>query len=169
MTVAIPLRVRRAPLFVGLIVLGLLLSGCAAEAAQEELGSRATLYDSVHQLADDSTAVVIATVTAQDDMSISGSDGTVSELAVADRAAMHVFQYGSEVVSASAPLLEAGHTYLLFLSAGDLPGIDDNEYYVTGSSAGVYERTARGFERRGAEADTIPDLISEDEAEGLLR
>jgi len=150
---------RRRAAVAALLTLGVVLSGCAAVPSQEVLGSRATLYDSVEQLADDSSVAVVGTVTEQRDW---GSSGTLSVLT---GEGFEVLQYGSDVVSSSAPILEIGETYLLFLSEDD----PQNGFFVTGVSAGIYRQAADGYHWLGVDDDNLPTVITEDEAAALLR
>lgn len=170
---------------VGIALLSGTISGCA-EAIPEPstttvtvAGSRDILYGSLDELKADSTVVVTATVVSQlvPKEGIAGSPGTVSELKVvqteselaAPQGQIFVFQYGTETVSAMAPLLEEGETYLLFLTSTGLEKARANDFFVTGVSAGIYLLTREGYKSLGEDEDVIPSLLTEEDVTGLLQ
>ena len=74
----------------------------------------------------------------------------------------------------NAPFKDGG-TYLVFLHPTGLPEADRNEYYVTGSKAGIYvlDGAARGadgpsFTKDGVEdqGDNLPEQIALSELQG---
>lgn len=165
------------------------LTGCSAPSAGTTTGgsgshaSRVQFYDSIPDLADDSTAVVVATVGDQheanditEDTDFTLSDVTVVEAPKPDEATqpgatITVRQFGSKEQPPVATLLEPGRTYLLYLTATGLDGELGSQYYVTGSSAGLYESDESSVSRRAAASDTatftkVPALEAEAEPDG---
>ena len=171
---------------VALVVLSSALAGCAESIPEPSTtsvtisGSRDVLYDSLDAVKDDSAVVVTATVLSQIEPKegVAGSPGTVSELKVVQSSQsdladspgqVFVFQYGTETVSAMAPLLKKGETYLLFLTSTGLAKARANDFFVTGSSAGIYLLTSEGYKRLGEDGDVIPALVTDKDALALLR
>ena len=169
---------------VGVVAISAALTGCATAVPEsttsvEVHGSRAVLYESIDSVVADSAVVVTAKVTSQSQPKdgIAGSPGTISALAVIEAGTsdlvkpggeVFVFQYGSETVSAMAPLLKVGETYLLFLSSTALPDARSNDFFVTGNSAGIYQLTSDGYKRLGTDPDKLPELITQSEVAALL-
>lgn len=119
--------------------------------------TRVRLYASVGELASDSTAVVVGTVTDQHSAAdIDGvTDFTLSTVQVSRVVAgdvtqggdVVVRQFGSAAQAAPTPLLEPGATYLLYLTASGLQGDLASQFYVTGGNAGLY-RASGGSGKR---------------------
>ena len=129
------------------------------------------LYDSIDGLASDSTAIVIGTVTDQR----TDGDTTVSTLEVLS--APNSPQLGAtapdaEPVSvgdtvavrqdpASRPLLEEGEDYALWLTPTMLGGDAANEFFITGSNAGMYFVDGDIARRVAMETgDELPETIT---------
>ncbi|GAA1326317.1 hypothetical protein ACFSWE_16585 [Leucobacter albus] len=148
-----------------------LVSGCTQQRANSSF-DREQIYASAIEMREDSDLVAIGTVNqireAQD---IEGSDTiiTISEVDMKEVVkwddkvdsrigdVIEVRQFGSKDSGSAAPpvtLLEAGKTYLLFLTSSGLGGELAAQYYVTGASAGLYE--PRQDVRRSGQ----PDLLS---------
>lgn len=123
--------------------------GCAASSVVSGGdGSRAVLYDSIDGLASDSTAIVIGTVTDQH----TEGDTTISSLGVlsaptspqlgATAPEAEPISVGDTVAvrqdPSSRPLLELGKEYALWLTPTMLPDDAANEFFITGSNAGMY-------------------------------
>lgn len=131
----------------GAVALLLLLSaGCATVTTGGE-ESRVRLYDSVSEMAEDSalvvTARVLETKTVQDidaytDFTLSTVEVLESNEAKAGDL-LTVRQFGSDEQEPIVPLLVTGQDYLLFLTNSGLKGDLASHYYVTGSSAGIYQ------------------------------
>lgn len=74
----------------------------------------------------------------------------------------------SPFASVPAPLLEAGRTYLLFVTTTRLPGRDGGQFYITDAGAGYYATpqtpesiTASSvFTRVTDNGDTLPGHLS---------
>ena len=154
-------RLRRAAAAVLVVVA---LSGCATTTT-EVFVDRATIYDSIEQLRDDSAEIVIAAAISQRDATINGSLGTITQLTVVDAGASATIGANDTIaVSEYQTVLATGETYLLFLS----PGGNARDFYVTGASAGVYQLTADGFEWKGVDEDNLPQRITDTELGTLL-
>lgn len=150
------------------------LTGCSSSAS----GSRANLYESIDDLAGDSTAIVIGTVTSQrqdDDAIIStfevsnaptnpqlgaNVEGADSLLVAGDTVEVRQMDSGA-ASSAAAPLLESDQEYLLFLTPSMLAGDAATQFYVTGAEAGLYIRDGDEFRRVMTDTgDILPETIS---------
>jgi hypothetical protein len=160
----------KAGLAAAAVTLLMLQVGCAPSSVTDE-GSRAVLYDSIDGLASDSTAIVIGTVTSQR----TDGDTTISTLEVMSSPAspqLGATAPDAEPVSvgdtvavrqdpASRPLLEEGNDYALWLTPTMLDGDAANEFFITGSNAGMYlvdgdiaRRVATGT------GDELPETIT---------
>ena len=138
----------KAGLAAAAVTLLMLQVGCAPSPVTDGEGSRAVLYDSIDGLASDSTAIVIGTVTDQR----TDGDTTVSTLEVLsapDSPQLGATAPDADPVSvgdtvavrqdpASRPLLEEGEDYALWLTPTMLGGDAANEFFITGSNAGMY-------------------------------
>lgn len=144
--------------------------------------SRAEIYDSFEQLADDSYAAVVVEVASQREIQEGGFTDTVSTGRVrnsfgsqksddelAPRSNIDIRQLGSLKDSeVPAPLLEVGRTYLLLLSGSPEQAQETQGYYITGMWAGMYELPpgrgysgdAASFNRTRSEGDTLPQTVS---------
>ncbi len=142
------------------------LAGCS----QSSSGSRHTLYDSIDELAADSSSIVVGTVTDQ-----STQDGaTVSSVEVAnaptnpqiggnlaDRGDPAEVGETVEVRQDSPPFLETGAQYLLFLTPTMLSGAPATQLFITGAGAGAYVRDGDEFHRVIVDSgDNLPDTIT---------
>lgn len=148
----------RRPLVATAVVAVLLLAGCATNEMHLE-GSRAAIYNSVSEIAADSTVVAEVTVESQrvidaelpytvskvdiarvfspDGLAANFPKGTRSDVAVG--AEINVRQLGSsEYETLPAPLLEKGSRYLLFLTPTALGGDAAYDFFVVGGNAGIY-------------------------------
>jgi hypothetical protein len=154
-----------------MVVVALMLgaAGCSSSAPSDEssAGSRATLYDSVDELAADSTAIINGVVTDQ----FTEGDATVSvipvdnvpfspQLAANAGTPPSDVQVGDTVQvrqdPSSRPLLEIGKEYFLWLTPTMLPGAAASQFFVTGSNAGIY--ISDGDAARRAAPDSGDDL-----------
>ena len=171
-------RMRRLVIGSALVSLSLSLSVALTGCVSSSSGSRAALYESLDDLARDSTAIVVGTVTGerQDDDAIIATvqiahtptnpqlgaevDADGPPFVVGD--VVDVRQMGdSESSSGGAPLLQAGQEYLLFLTPTMLAGDAADQYYVTGAEAGLYVRENDVFRRVVLDTgDTLPATIA---------
>lgn len=169
----------------GLIALAVLTGATACVSPQQETigisGSRATLYGSLQELVADSAVVVTAAVIETTEFESSGIPATRATLqvmesvpvtglgankgtvAVSSGDTIKVTQYGTEVVSSSAPLLVVGKSYLLFLVSTGLPDAPADEFFVTGVSAGIYEQSADGYVSLATDDDVVPARLTVEE------
>jgi hypothetical protein len=153
----------------------LALAGCAsgssndgAAASTQESGdgahlTRAQLYSDIDELASDSVAIAVGTVTAQrvatdidDATAFTISSFEVTESVKSDGftdvgRTVDVRQVGSPEGSAPTDLLAPGNTYLLYLTASGLDGELSSQYYVTGASAGLYAQATSEQSRSGTD------------------
>ncbi|GMA23474.1 hypothetical protein GCM10025864_12330 [Luteimicrobium album] len=129
-------------------------------------GSRARLYNSPEDMASDSSAVIVGTVSGTrtvDDIDAT-TDFTLSDLRVdkvlkggfAEGASITVRQLGSKEQAPPATLLKPGSEYLLYLTASGLDGDLAKQYYVTGGNAGLYAASANST------ASTRANLAADD-------
>jgi len=150
------------------------LTGCSASSS----GSRANLYESIDDLARDSTAIVVGTVTGQredDDVIISmfevsnapsnpqlGANVESADSPVVAGDTVEVRQMDSGAASSpAAPLLTSDKEYLLFLTPSMLAGDPATQFYVTGAEAGLYARDGDEFRRVMTDTgDTLPETIT---------
>lgn len=142
--------------------------------------SRVTLYGSLDELVADSGAVVAGTVVEQGP----GPDGTtVSTIDVArvfapstlgstspepvvqvpESGTVRVRTFGGAVSSVPTTSLVPGATYLLFLTPTGLPNAEDDEFFITGVVAGLYEAQGDRYVQVAHDGDVLPeDLTAED-------
>jgi hypothetical protein len=173
-------KIKSTAAFAGAALSLALLSACSGPGSSEvgvatSDGSRVTLYESVGDMATDSTTAVTGTVQDQQVRSdIPGAgEFTVSTFVVDDvvKAAAGVVpgqslvvrQIGSAASPGPAPLIVTGKTYLLYLSSSGLDGDLASQYYVTGGDAGLYQ------EAEGADGSSEADAFSKitgDHSEG---
>lgn len=158
----------------------LALTGCTSSSS----GSRATLYESIDDLARDSTAIVVGTVTSQrqdDEAMIStfevsnaptnpqlgaNVESADSPLVEGDIIEVRQMDSGAES-SMAAPLLASDQEYLLFLTPSMLAGDAATQFYVTGAQAGLYVRDGDEFRRVVMDTgDTLPETITTTGDEG---
>jgi len=153
--------------------------------------SRVQYYDSMKAMAADSAVIVIGTP--QSETVVADIDGVLDfTLAsfVVDKVvkghqsvkvhdAIIVRQIGARSgeetntsipQGAVVPLLDIDVRYLLYLTPSGLSGDLAFHYYVTGANAGIYvassARGLGGFTRVNHDADTLPESLSEDKAQG---
>ena len=137
-------------LLVSLLVV--VLAGCSSTSTNDgSHTSRVELYDSVASMAEDSSAVVVGTVSGQ--RTVADIDQTThftlstitvtstpkSDGSVAEGSTVIVRQIGSVEQPAPTPLLEIGTTYLLYLTPSGLSGELASQFYITGGNAGLYQ------------------------------
>lgn len=141
--------------------------------------SRSEMYQSVSQLADDSDAIIVGTVESSENVSDidPSTEFVLATVKVADTKKGNMTP-GDTVIVRQTPLSDAqlmskGATYLLYLTESGLEGELASQYYVTGVTAGIYEKTqtsarsAASFERFDkASGDDLPDMIAASEIEG---
>jgi len=129
------------------------------------------LYDSIDGLASDSTAIVIGTVTEQrteGDTTISTLDvlsaPTSPQLGATAPEAEPVGVGDTVAVRqdpASRPLLETGKDYAMWLTPTMLDGDAANEFFITGSNAGMYLIDGDTARRVATETgDELPETIT---------
>lgn len=70
-----------------------------------------------------------------------------------------VRQTGSVAQSAPTELLTEGEEYLLYLTPSNLPGELASQYYVTGLSAGIYQKKDPSAANRTSQSDLDSDVI----------
>jgi hypothetical protein len=154
------------------------LTGCSSSHAE---GSRVELYDSVPDLAADSSIVVSGTVQQQKTATdIPGSDEFTLSTVVIDATAktdsdhpsgssVVVRQHGNRDTEGPGPLLEQGKTYLLYLTPSGLDGDLASQFYVTGGTAGIYETQQNAAARSagGVAEDTEFTKAPSDEGDKL--
>jgi len=158
------------------MVIGALLlgpTGCSSVATDESsAGSRATLYDSIDELAADSTAIISGVVTDQ----FTEGDTTVSVIPVdnapfSPQLAANIgmppsdIQVGDTVRvrqdPSSRPLLEIGKEYFLWLTPTMLPGAPASQFFITGSNAGIYISDGETAQRAAPDSgDDLPPTIT---------
>ncbi|KRF08951.1 hypothetical protein ASH00_04545 [Arthrobacter sp. Soil782] len=145
----------------------------------EAHAARVKLYPSLKSMADDSTAVVVGTVTAQRvaaDID-PATDFTISTISVTSAkrsngsvksgTTVEVRQFGSANQVPLVPLMEVGGTYLVYLTASGLPGELGTQFYVTGSNAGLYQAAVSGPLRQGDISKTVFTQVAAEEGEAL--
>lgn len=162
------------------------LGGCAVTTTSLS-GSRHTLYESVEELAGDSSNVVRVKVLEQSEVDDGDLPYTVSRASVqgayapknlgrnvTDAAAVkagdeiYIRQFGtSKWEEVPAQILDDDAEYLLFVTPTMLKGAE-SEYYITGGSAGIYKVTEDGRFDHGPfeEGDTLPEVLTEQELSG---
>lgn len=141
-------------LFLGALVTA--LTGCGSLNSSNDgdaHASRVKLYDSVASMAQDSSAVLIGTVSSQEvaadiDPATHFTLSTVtvtntpkSDGSIAEGSTVTVRQIGSAEQPASTTLMEVGNTYLLYLTPSGLSGELASQFYITGANAGLYQAT----------------------------
>ena len=167
-------RLRTSWLAVPVVAAGL-LAGCGGTTSGTSAGSgsRVELYGSLAELAGASDAVVTGTVGDQRTVAdIPGSDlpFVLSDVTVDGVLSGHLSPGAVVVVRETSGVeeLEPGDAYLLYLVASGLPGSAAAQFYVTGATAGVYERSsADAYERADEDSgDTLPATTEVDGALG---
>lgn len=153
------------------------LAGCTAGLSTDQggHGTRVELYSSVEALAEDSSLVLVGTVTSQrvvadiDEMtdftisSVEVGEVTKSEVVLDSGTTIEVRQLGSDNQTGPAPLLASGGTYLLYLTPSGLEGDLAAQFYVTGGSAGLYKASdSAGRSAGGASSATFTQVQAEE-------
>ena len=161
---------RSAARGIGGWTLALVTVAALTACANASSGSRAELYETIDELAADSSVIVGGTVTGQ----FRDGSTTVSTVEVAhapanpqlganvdgDHAAVEVGDV-VEVREDAAPLLAQGDEYLLFLTPTMLPDEAASQFFVTGAVAGIYRRDGDEFRRVALDSgDTLPETIT---------
>ncbi|SFI79151.1 MULTISPECIES: hypothetical protein [Microbacterium] len=144
------------------------------------IGSRVRMYSSVEELISDSGAVVSGMLVDQKP----GPDGTTewtvevkrtftpatlgataptSTVTVAEGSTLRVRTFDSMTASVPGAPLDLGSRYLLFLSPTGLPSAGDDEFFITGVSAGVYEVVGDRYVRATDGGDTLPEELHNDD------
>lgn len=137
-----------------MLLASLILGACGSDAATDGPGtgtSRAKLYQSAEQMADDSDLIVVGSVgdtrTVQD--LDDTTDFTLADVKVlttikgdAGGDTVVVRQTGSPEQGDSDLLMSPGDTVMLFLARSELDGELADQYYITGATAGLYAMDA---------------------------
>lgn len=149
-------------------------AGCSNSASPDtsSAGSRATLYNSIDELAADSTAIISGVVTDQ----FTEGDTTVSVIAVdsapsSPQLAANIGMPSSDIQvgdtvhvrqdPSSRPLLEIGKEYFLWLTPTMLPGAAASQFFITGSNAGMYIGEGETAQRAAPDSgDDLPATIT---------
>ncbi len=139
-------------------------------------GSRVRMYASLDELIADSGAIILGSVTEQHP----GPDGTTVSTIAVERSftppdlgktsleppvdvvagnSISVRTFGGMTSSLPAASLTPGARYLLFLSPTGLPSAGDDEFFVTGVVAGIYEAKADRYLRASNDGDLLPEEI----------
>lgn len=145
---------RMAIVSLAVITSAALFTGCSSTTGPAQSGpSRVRFYSSVSELAGDSAVVIAGVVTAQrtatdinPETELTISTVTVSAVpkgqSLVAGSTVEVRQFGSAKQEGPAPLLVVRSGYLLYLTGSGLKGELANQYYVTGSDAGLYAATS---------------------------
>lgn len=164
------------------------LTSCGQPEQQNSMeGSRSTIYKSVDELGDDSSAAITGEVVDQKFETDSYGNAVTLSRFLVDKVAdlpkedgagartlapakiVTIRQLGDESFAETlSPLLEVGETYMLFLTPSGLPGSDARQYFITGNTAGYYKLTDNaalrasepGYEKVGDEGDTLPVVLT---------
>ena len=144
------------------------------------MGSRVVMYSSLDELIADSGAVLVGTVVDQGP----GPDGTTVSTVEVERAfnpaelgstspeppvsvrsgtTVQVRTFGDAASSLPSAPLQPGERYLLFLTPTGLPSAEDDEFFVTGVVAGIYEAQGDRYVRSADDGDTLPETLREDD------
>ncbi|AZS45274.1 hypothetical protein E1I21_10230 [Microbacterium oleivorans] len=151
------------------------VAGCSSITTGSS-GSRAELFDSVQSLTAASSAVAIVDVV--DQYSVDESTpitvstvrpvevltperlGEASKTAI-DALPKEVVVRQVPVSLEKSPVMRVGARYLVFLTLSGKDDAAQNDFYVTGGSAGVYEARDDGFVHGPfEEGDTLPETLS---------
>ena len=155
-------------------------SGDPAAGPSTGMGSRVRMYSSLDELISDSGAIVTGVVVDRQP----GPDGTIMFTidversftpaalgaasptpipAVPDGSAVRVRTFGGVVSSLPSAPLEPGGRYLLFLTPTGLPAADDDDFFITGVVAGIYEAEGDRYVRAADGGDTLPQELGEED------
>lgn len=143
--------------------------------------SRVELYGSVADLAEDSSIVLVGTVSTQQvatDIDPT-TPFTLSTLTVMDIAKPNgsftegstviVRQIGADSRPTATTLMETGRTYLVYLTPSGLAGELASQFYITGGNAGLYQATDKVnvfAQVQQEEGDTLPGELNLQQAKG---
>jgi hypothetical protein len=153
-------------------------SGDPIAGPSTSIGSRVRMYSSLDELIADSGAVLVGTVADQrpgpDGTTVStvnvervfnpaalGSTSPVAPVTVPEGATVRVRTFGGVASSLPSAPLEQGGRYLLFLSPTGLPSADEDEFFITGVVAGIYESEGDRYVRAANDGDTLPGELRE--------
>ena len=166
-------------LFVGALVTA--LTGCSSLISRSDgdaHASRVKLYDSVASMAQDSSAVLVGTVSSQEVATdidptthftlstITVTNTPKSDGSITEGSTVTVRQIGSAEQPAPTTLMEVGGTYLLYLTPSGLTGELASQFYITGANAGLYQATG------DVEAQSVQQIfaqVEKQEGENLPR
>ena len=154
------------------------LSGCSMTTEQgrdgEAHSSRVKLYPSVKSMAEDSSTVVVGTVTEQrvaadidqtTDFTISTVEVSTVQKAkdpIVRGDKLIVRQVGSQKQPEPGPLMAVGTTYLLYLTPSGLEGELSAQFYITGANAGLYQAVAAERQTSYAANDVFKQVEKQD-------
>lgn len=152
------------------------LSACGTNSSGNGM-SRVKLYSSVSEMQGDSDAVIIGKVqsdgdTVKDvDASTSFTLAKVQVLSVVsgsvgDKTEVTVRQTGTKD-TASGSLLAKDDTVMLFLVKSGLPGDKAEQYYITGSTAGVYRASGDASTASAQASDATFQRVDGDSGDSL--
>ncbi|QOD09486.1 hypothetical protein [Rathayibacter toxicus] len=161
----IKMRLVKYAAYTTIVALGLCLAGCSDSSGSTKSyahGTRIKLYSSIEDLAGDSAAVIVGTVSGQKaETDSTGNQVTVSTFVVSEQipttkvgthlgkapasiqsgTTVSVRQLGaSDIVGLAAPILRQNQSYLLFVTPSMLPGDEAQQFSITGASAGYYQK-----------------------------
>ena len=172
-------------------VLAWTLAGCTSSGNSGGTdGSRVKLYNSVSDVAGDSSIVVSGLVDSQTEVAETSTTSpyvastltvtaSYSPAGLAANVAQSSVKVGDKIVvrqigtlgsSSDTPYLTPKTGYLLFLAPTGLAGAPSNNYYVTGATAGLYKSAtgkiavltagSASFSKEGNEGDKLPATLS---------
>lgn len=157
------------------------LAGCATasgETSQHSDYSRVRYYQSLGDLAEDSSAVVYGVVVDQEvvadidpitnfTLSTLRVDRVIKGDSVEKDDRVVIRQFGKEGDRGPSPLMTVGSSYLLYLTLSGLPGPQSTQYYVTGGNAGLFGQA--DAKSRTEEFDASFRQLAPDEGDALPR
>ena len=159
------------------------LAACAP-AVTFSSGSRVKLYNSIKELAADSTLVASIDVTSQKEYpetdSASAYTASTAEITAifqtaglpGDARLDQKFSAGEEIVirqlatgnsvseDGSKIVIDASGSYLVFLVESGVPGASGNEFYITGGTAGLFGADGDKYQWLGNEGDKLPNSLT---------
>jgi len=171
----------------GIVVAGLaalVLSGCAPTPQTYASGSRSHIYSSIEELKQDASASITGKVTSQEvtrdqygkTITLSSFEiASIEDLPLDDGAGsknlvtggtVTIRQLGSPTdTQPVSPILKVEESYLLFVNPSGLEGSDATQYFITGNTAGYYEKSDSGrgddqYVKVGDEGDSLPETLS---------
>lgn len=168
----------------------LTLSGCSTTSSGVS-ASRHKYYESMADLTDESSRVIVGTVVGEETVVENGHTCTIATFEIVREfqpqslgaelpeqargpqqgqrpgkgETIAIRQLGTaDMDETPAPLLAQGRTYLLFVTPTMMDGPAGSQYYVTGLDSGMYvvEDSSPGYQRATREVpDKLPDVITE--------